>query len=256
MPPKMTRRAWLRLGVYGTLLGVGAYAFVGEHRWLRVRRLAFAHSTPCRIVQLSDIHYKGDQAYWRRVIQQVNTLQPDLVCFTGDLVEDANWLPEALEILRHCTAPVYGVPGNHEHWSHAPVDALEAAFEATGGAWLTWQWVDLPDYNLVLIGADEMRLPKAIPELGFRLLLTHYPAHADRLGDQHFDLILAGHSHGGQIRIPFYGAPLLPGKVGPYDRGLFHTPAGPLYVNPGIGTYYINLRFACRPEITVFDLGG
>ena len=77
---------------------------------------------------------------------------------------------------------------------------------------------------------------------------------ADRLGEARFDLILAGHSHGGQVRLPFYGALVLPWGVGRYDLGLFDTPGGPLYVNAGIGTYYFPYRFNCRPEVAVVTM--
>ena len=83
----------------------------------------------------------------------------------------------------------------------------------------------------------------------------HYPAQVKRLGGQNFDLILAGHSHGGQVRLPFYGALFLPSRVDEYNLGLFPTKAGPLYVNAGIG--YIgenNFRFNCRPEITLIEM--
>jgi predicted MPP superfamily phosphohydrolase len=87
------------------------------------------------------------------------------------------------------------------------------------------------------------------------LLLMHYPAWAKKLGSQKFDLMLAGHSHGGQVRIPFYGALFVPFAVDEYDLGLFQTAAGPLYVNAGIGyVYHYNFRFNCRPEITVIEI--
>jgi len=75
-----------------------------------------------------------------------------------------------------------------------------------------------------------------------------------KVGKTKLDLILAGHSHGGQVRLPFYGPLILPFGVGAYDLGLFQTSAGPLYVNAGIGYFYANVRFNCRPEITVFEM--
>ena len=67
--------------------------------------------------------------------------------------------------------------------------------------------------------------------------------------------MLAGHSHGGQVRIPFYGPVVVPFGVDEYDLGWFSTPNGPLYVNPGIGYIYVyNFRFNCRPEITVIEV--
>ena len=86
------------------------------------------------------------------------------------------------------------------------------------------------------------------------ILLMHYPAWVKQLDDGPFDLILAGHSHGGQVRIPFYGPLIVPHMVDEYDLGLFQTAAGPLYVNPGIGWYPVPIRFNCRPEITVFEI--
>jgi predicted MPP superfamily phosphohydrolase len=98
--------------------------------------------------------------------------------------------------------------------------------------------------------AAMMRNPQAK-----NILLTHYPASVKKLGDGKFDLILAGHSHGGQVRIPFYGPIVVPFNVGEYDLGLFETKAGPLYVNPGIGYLHnFDFRFNCRPEITVIEV--
>ena len=82
----------------------------------------------------------------------------------------------------------------------------------------------------------------------------HYPEIAHGMRDQRFDLILAGHSHGGQVRLPFLGALIVPNGVGPYDHGYYETPGGPLYVNAGIGTYLIPVRLNCRPEITVITI--
>jgi len=67
-------------------------------------------------------------------------------------------------------------------------------------------------------------------------------------------LVLAGHSHGGQVRLPFYGPLIVPFGVGRYDLGWFQTAASPLYDNAGIGYFHLNVRFNCRPEITGFDM--
>ena len=82
----------------------------------------------------------------------------------------------------------------------------------------------------------------------------HYPAWVKKLGDAKYDLLLAGHSHGGQVRLPFFGPVHVPFGVEEYDMGLFHTTRGPLYVNPGIGWFPVPIRFNCRPEITVFEV--
>jgi len=86
------------------------------------------------------------------------------------------------------------------------------------------------------------------------ILLMHYPAWVKKLGAENFDLILAGHSHGGQVRVPFYGGIIIPYGVGKYEVGRFETSAGPLYVGSGVGYFYLNFRFFCRPEITLIEI--
>jgi hypothetical protein len=101
-----------------------------------------------------------------------------------------------------------------------------------------------------LQGAPAPIAPKPV---GRNIMLLHYPQQAENVRGK-FDLLLAGHSHGGQVRIPLYGALMLPYWVGKYQIGMFRLPAGPLYVNPGIGWFVTPLRFNCRPELTVFDI--
>jgi predicted MPP superfamily phosphohydrolase len=87
-----------------------------------------------------------------------------------------------------------------------------------------------------------------------RILLTHYPALVSDLGDEPYDVILAGHSHGGQVRLPLLGALIVPYGVDRYDAGLYSTPSGPLHVSVGIGTFFLPVRFLCRPEVTVVEI--
>jgi hypothetical protein len=141
----------------------------------------------------------------------------------------------------------------------------------TGGAWLLDQQRVTADGKFSILGATCRSYSDLKPgvEQGFgatkhpwfrtnatnqNIFLMHYPAWVNKLAGQKFDLILAGHSHGGQVCIPFYGPVYVPFGVDQYVRGLFHTDAGPLYVNPGIGWFPVPIRFNCRPEITVFDL--
>jgi predicted MPP superfamily phosphohydrolase len=226
-----------------------------EPEWIAVRRLRIQGKKPThRLVHFTDLHYRGDRALLAGVVKMINACAPDLVCFTGDIVEEERYLAEALEILRGVRVPLYGVPGNHDYWCAASFAPVAEAFESTGGAWLVDREVKGPDGNLSIVGAaghDAGFIPPG--RRGKRLLLTHYPAFADLAKGHRFSLILAGHTHGGQLRIPFWGAPFLPWGTGRYDKGLFQTPAGPLYVNPGIGTFYAPVRILCRPEITVIE---
>ena len=251
---KLTRRQLLiRAGFCSLPVAALLDTYWLEPKWVTVRRIRLTPDPTLRIVQFSDIHHQGDRAYLEKVGRLVNAQSPDLVCFTGDIVENTEHLPEALDILGGIASPMLGVPGNWEQWSSAPRDVIAACFESTGGRWLVNETTDAK--GIQITGANT-RSPKG--ETGTvaskRVLLTHYPTTADTVSGKPFDLILAGHSHGGQCRIPLYGAVIVPDRVGRYDRGLFKTPGGPLYVNPGIGTSIMRVRFLCRPEVTVIEL--
>ena len=104
--------------------------------------------------------------------------------------------------------------------------------------------------ELTILSMNALNEERA-PDVPCQIYLTHYPTAVDHIKDAQYALILAGHSHGGQVRLPFIGALILPYGVGEYEKGLYRTKAGPLYVNPGIGTYQFPVRFGCRPEITL-----
>ena len=252
---RLTRRQFLGLGLVALPAAAGLDARFAEPTWLRVTQFDLQPEPTCRFVQFSDLHYKGDAEYVAGVVQKINALAPEFVCFTGDLIEDKRFAPAALDFIRQIERPVYGCPGNWDYGSGADFREYEKAFSSTGGAWLEDRNRVLPKQDLELIGMGlrgvhklgEAKAPR-------RVLLIHYPIQADRLDGRRYDLILAGHSHGGQVRLPFYGAPMLPYGVGRYQRGRYDSLGGPLYVNVGIGTYMYPVRFNCRPELTVVRL--
>jgi len=253
---KINRRRFLRSVFVSAPLLALTDAFALEPAWVKVRKLSLSKTTPAhRFVQFTDLHHKGDRAYLQSVVTTINQLAPDFVCFTGDIVEDTKFLAEALELMQAIKAPVFGIPGNHDYWSHADFGVIAKSFAATGGVWLLDREVRTPDGKVNLIGSTCTKAPDVKPRAGLKnILLIHYPAWVEKLAGRKFDLILAGHSHGGQVRIPFYGPLVVPFGVNQYDLGLFQTPSGPLYVNAGIGYFHLNVRFNCRPEITLFEI--
>ncbi|MHB9005851.1 MAG: metallophosphoesterase [Limisphaerales bacterium] len=256
--PRLRRRTWLRLLFYGSPLLALAHAGAVEPRWLTVKRLRLPGAGPAtRLVHFTDLHHKGDTALLGRVVKTINDLAPEAVCFTGDLVEDARHLPEALEGLRGIQAPLFGVPGNHDYWAGLDFDAVDRAFRATGGRWLLDEAVGISGGKVHLLGASCREAWSLEPKAGSRnVVLIHYPSWVQNLPPATADLILAGHSHGGQVRLPFIGPLVLPAGVDGYDLGRFTTPAGVLYVGAGIGWFYLNLRFRCRPEVTLIEMGS
>lgn len=260
---RLSRRQFITTVLLATPCALAAEAKCIEPTWLKVNQLRIGPAPPThRLVHFTDLHHKGDRDYLQAVVDRINSLAPDFVCFTGDLVEEGEFLPEALEFLARIKAPLFGVPGNHDYWSRVAFGPIQNCFNATGGAWLLNQNHETLDGKINLIGITSgwkfdsqtarAKLPLNIAKKN--ILLMHYPAWANHLGDQKVDLMLAGHSHGGQVRIPFIGSLVTPFGVEGYDLGRFDTPGGPLYVGAGIGWFHINIRFNCRPEITVIEI--
>lgn len=252
---RMTRREFLRLGALAVPGVLGVDATFIEPKRLHVRNFNLNRTGSRRLVHFTDFHFKGDEAYADHVVATINQLAPDFVCFTGDLVENRRFADPALEFIRRIRAPVYGCPGNHEYSSGVNFHSYEKAFAATGGAWLADRNLLLERHDLEIVGMGIIGL-KVVPALRAtrRLLLIHYPLMADHLRERKFDLILAGHSHGGQVRLPLWGSIIVPRGVGRYDLGHYETTGGPLYVNPGIGTYRLPFRFNCPPELTAITI--
>jgi len=248
--PVSSRRRWLRRLLLGAPFAAAGYGFGVEPRLLRTRRLRVGHEPSTRFAFFTDLHFKGHPGLLDRVVARIREARPDFVVFGGDLVEEREHLAAALERLASIGLPLYGVPGNHDYWSGIDFDPVHRAFEATGGGWLLDRAAELATAaGRIRIAGHTCNTDQVIaPEPGMKNLgLIHYPAWADRLPPG-FDLILAGHSHGGQVRVPGVGALITPMGTGPYSWGRYRTPGGPLYVSSGIGTFFLNVRFLCPPE--------
>ena len=138
LDPKMRSRKWsrrqrFRTEFYGlpTIAVVDAIAI--EPEWLKVRTIRLGSGAiRHRLVHFTD-HFKGEIDYLAEVVDRISQLTPDFVCFTGDIIEEAEHLEGALKILSGVKAPLYGISGNHDHWSHADFDTIAETFAATGG---------------------------------------------------------------------------------------------------------------------------
>jgi uncharacterized protein len=257
--PVSRGRIFSRRRFFATVLGLPAaitgHALGIEPGWLRVERIRLNENAKYRFVHFTDVHHKGDAPLLERVVAKINEQKPDFVCFTGDLVEESRFAAEALNILQKTKAPLYGIPGNHDFWADMDFDLAREAFAKTGGQWLMDEALTICGGAVRLFGMSATEGSNFTATSGAKnILLTHYPSSIESVSNTRFDLALAGHSHGGQVRLPYYGALIVPFGVGEYQLGMYETPIGPLYVNAGIGYFYMNIRFCCRPEITVFEI--
>ncbi len=206
-----------------------------------------------RVVHFSDFHFKGNMEYGRKVVEVINSKKPDLVFFTGDLVESGSsrYLQQALELLEKIRSPCYSVLGNHDSADSKSVEQYEKALGSNGGKLLQNERLDMGSF--VLHGIDTAS-PMQEKEDKKKLLLCHYPIVGNCKMEQNYDLILCGHSHGGQVRLPFLGALIVPFGVGRYVSGYYEAKAGSMYVNRGVGEFLIPVRMFCMPEITEIKL--
>ena len=221
-----------------------------------------------RLAQLSDLHMgrsirPEDVA---RGVALVNAERPDLIVVTGDYVTgDASYAEPCARELGRLQAPlgVWAILGNHDKWTRS--SAIIAALQAAGLRVLVNRALPpIPSVPLWLIGLDDIwsgkpNLPASVADLppeGCRILLAHEPDFADEAArpDYRIALQLSGHSHGGQVRLPVVGAPVLPYLGRKYDQGLRRVGDMWLYTNRGLGMVEPAVRFNCPPEVTLFTL--
>lgn len=274
---KMTRRQFLKTGaaiILGSGVAGGAYASLWEPHQLDITRLTLAiPSLPSafdglKLVHFSDLHL-GFQAGAKdamRVVQAIQGEKPDLICFTGDMVDkDAEEMRAAIAPFTELTAPLgmYSILGNHDY---KDVEKLVRLEEQAGFQVLRNSAIKLRRGGSVIavVGLedglrghpDPASAIQGLPEGIFKLLLMHEPDYADTASTHSFQLQLSGHSHGGQVRLPWVGEVLTPPGARRYVQGLYHigSHSMPLYVNRGIGTTQLPIRFLCKPELTVLTL--
>lgn len=277
----MTRRAFLAASVVSTA-SLALYSNeIARHAVEVTQRTFFLHNLPpqfdgFRIVQISDIHLEeyAEDFFLREVIRQVNALGADMVLVTGDFVSRGP-LPVSYSmaaasrcaaLLSTLTCPErYGVLGNHDMVIGPRL--IRDHMENNGLPLLVNQYVRVErgGAHIFLGGVDDIsegepNLSLAVPEKPDApvILMAHEPDYMGRIftheRGQFVDLVLSGHTHGGQVRIPGFRPLALPplGKL--YPEGHFFLGALQLYVNRGIGTVGVPFRLNCPPEITVATL--
>ena len=279
----VSRRQFLQVSALAAAGGLVAYAgFWDRHdlelieQTIRLRRLPEAFHG-LRIAQVSDIHYDEftEPYFVREVVRRVNALHPDIVVLTGDFVTDGP-LPRRVgarlsypcaEILSGIRCPHrFASLGNHDTLvgSAVVVDALKVQgiptlvdnhipFERDGGRlWFAGLRSSLEETPQL-----EDALPRQAGPTEPVILLAHEPDYALQVVKRGVvDLMLSGHTHGGQIRLPFIGTPrpLLAKGGRLFVHGHFNVGPMQLYVNRGIGTVKLPVRFHCPPELTLITL--
>ncbi|MCK4574471.1 MAG: metallophosphoesterase, partial [candidate division Zixibacteria bacterium] len=249
-------------------------AFAVEPKWIKITTptIPIPNLPPAwdgvRIAQLTDIHVGRliNLDYVRRAVEKTKAAKPDLIVLTGDYVSRTDAIDDNLaEALGRLSAPhgKFAVLGNHDHWTD-PV-AMLLVLEKAGITNLTNRHtiLDRGGARLCLAGVDDLWEGRqdlagalsGVDEDVPRVLLCHNPDYAEQMPMvPRVDLMLAGHSHGGQFKIPFGPRPRLPIRYAKYAAGLAAGPHCPVYTSVGLGMVGIPIRFNCRPELTIITL--
>jgi len=290
----ISRRVFLRRNLGNVTAGtiaVGAagatgYAWLFEPRRLPITRLNIPMAglpeelRGFRIVQLTDIHHGAwvPLPFVRRAVDAANALAPDLFVLTGDYVTGSHrYFRPVIEELARLRAPsgVVAVLGNHDWWEGADVARAEFGTvdiplidNSARYIDVNRRLVNVPPAQGLCIGGvgdlweDQTNFEKALGAAGEampRILLAHNPDTAEReplrSGKYRVDLMLSGHTHGGQIRLPFLGTPIVPSAFGQkYAQGMVQGPTCLVYISRGVGLSMLPLRLGVPPEITLIEL--
>lgn len=231
-----------------------------------------------KILQISDLHNKQFGDNQDVLIQKIKSIDPDIIAITGDLIDSKSYDAEvSMQLIREIVKkyPVYFVTGNHEQWS-GKYNRLEKELKKYDVNVLRNQHVGIRkgEQEINLLGIDDPEfvtgnrdegniiideIKKAKIEMQpdrYNVLLSHRPEFLTEYADEQIDLVLSGHAHGGQVRLPFIGGLVAPnqGVLPKYTAGLYVEQSTSMVVSRGLGNSIIPQRILNRPEIVVVQL--
>jgi hypothetical protein len=215
-------------------------------------------SKPVRILHLSDVHLREVEPRLQKLVEILRPLRPDLIVLTGDVLT-RGWKDQAIDLLLSSLPPAplgrFAVMGNWEYWSGAPEAFWAATLARYGIQLLHNRSVDLGPFQLA--GTDDWLA--GIPDLSATfakvdperptVVLSHSPLIFPHLLKPGIQLVLSGHTHGGQVRLPLVGPIFLPKGSGNYPWGWYQQEGVWLFVNRGLGWSVAPFRWRAPPEI-------
>jgi predicted MPP superfamily phosphohydrolase len=271
----MNRRKWIKRAAIGSVLGGITYPFL-EAKWCRIRRATvtlpnlgqpFEGTT---VALVTDVHHGPfvSRGYIRSIVEMTNALKPDIILLGGDYCyRGPKYIAPAIEELSRLEAPMgrFAVLGNHDHWDglQESIDGLEAAkipLLRNRGIWLEKGDARLRIGGVGDLWCDFQSMNAALGDSTTKdavIVLSHNPDTAETIRDPRVGLMLSGHTHGGQVILPYFGAPIVTSAYGQkYLNGLTRAPGYNVFISRGVGTVGPPCRAFCRPEIVLLTLTG
>lgn len=281
---RLKRRTFLRrtsysiLGIIGALTGTYAYAYYIEPKMVfNNKQKILSKKIPkqfdsFKIVQFSDTHlgFQYTLEQFHELVVKINKQKPNLVVFTGDLIDEPRSFTHRQQLITtlseiRATHGKYWVYGNHDHGDYG-TDIIREIMEEANFKLLKNHTTKIKheETYINLSGLDDAMLGKPnfkktlenIKDDEFTILLAHEPDIADFVQSYNIDVQLSGHSHGGQVRLPFIGHLYTPTYAEKYVQGKYNLPKNnmKLFVSRGIGTTRLPFRLFCKPEFHTFTL--
>lgn len=245
---------------------VFVYARYIEPYQMEVKNVYISNDLGLKILQISDIHYgkNFNAKQLRDLVTMINKEDKDIVVFTGDFFDDKykGEISEISNILNKIDCDYkFSINGNHDYKHYANIYYNDLMMKSNFKLLVNDNvHIKLNDIKLNIIGSDDfingnpdIKGIKKLVDNSFNLLLLHTPDMAVKFTDSKFDLILSGHSHGGQVRLNKYiGISNRLGRV--YRDGLYNLNNTKLYVSSGIGTSGLRLRLRVKPSFTIISI--
>lgn len=271
--PKLTKKKIIILSVVIVLLTIFS---IFQNKYLTVDEYTFTSAKVSksaddfRIVQVSDLHNAKFGKNNSRLISKIKDQSPDIIVITGDIVDSnhtnidtaTDFCKEAAKI-----APCYYITGNHEMWlDKSETDTLYSGMNSAGVTILDSTTITLENgIYLTGLGDDHLydgtlaKLSDSVPDDALHIVLAHEPQYLEEeytLSSP--DLIITGHAHGGQVRLPFIGGIVAPdqGFFPKYTAGEYKSVDTTMYVSRGLGNSVIPLRIFNTPEINLLKIKG
>ena len=270
---KISRRHFLAgVGAAGAAIGADAFGYEA-HRVLVSRHEVLVDGLPgsldgLRIAQVSDVHLPGNQLAARAALEHLHRERPDIVILTGDMTESAGAMTKVRDFAAESRGSLatIAILGNWEYFARVEGDPSRAAYRQAGVKLLVNDatTVDVGGARLTFVGLDDVVVGRpdivvarrSVAPGSTEIWLVHAPIFAERPPEGvavRPAMLLSGHTHGGQIRLPLLPA-VKPVGAGRFLEGWYSDTFAPLYVSRGVGTTGIPARFRCSAELPIFTL--
>jgi len=224
------------------------------------------------VIQVSDLHLHSINHALVHLVRKINKIQPDLIVFTGDMLDEKKNMALLIQFLNLIDKPICKVAilGNWEHYAKVDIDELKSVYNNSNCQLLINQsnCYRIGNKTVSITGVDDFIGGQAdiraattnYQKSDYHIILSHCPQYRDNIfpemdNNVPVDFVLSGHTHGGQVNVMGF-IPYLPEGSGRYVKGWYHTDGPKMYVSKGIGTTLLPVRLGARAEIAIFYLSA